>query len=105
MPEARRDPVHDQRIQLLQLGSDHQRRGLRGYREGERQRDKNGMAEHESELGPELAIQRGVGGPGPLFPGHGQGQADLHLLEHCTPELAFWSNLHWQELQGLKFQF
>ncbi|KAI8539983.1 hypothetical protein RHMOL_Rhmol09G0225300 [Rhododendron molle] len=72
MPKARRDQIHDQRLQLLQPDSDHQRRRRRGYREGQRQRVQNRMDEPEPKLGPELAIQRRFSGPVALLPGHGQ---------------------------------
>ncbi|KAL6507992.1 Expansin-A6 [Orobanche gracilis] len=59
-----RNQVHDQRFPLLQLGSDHQRRGRRGYRAREHQRHENLMATNEPELGAELAIQLSTSGPG-----------------------------------------
>lgn len=47
MPEARRGPVHNPRVQLLQLGFNHQRGRCRGYREGERERHAHRVAKHE----------------------------------------------------------
>ena len=47
MPKARRDQVHHQRVPLLQLGFGLQRRGCRGYREGERERVKDWLDEPE----------------------------------------------------------
>lgn len=61
MQEEGRHKVHNQRIPLLQPGSDHQRRGRGGHREGEHQGFEDWMDEHEPELGPELAIKRRVG--------------------------------------------
>ena len=58
MPQARWDEVHDQRLPLLQLGTDHQRGGCRGYHEGEREGFKDRVDEHEPQLGPELAVKR-----------------------------------------------
>ena len=72
MQEARWDQVHDQRLPLLQPGSDQQRGGCRGYREGVREGLKDGLDAIEPQLGPELAVQRGFGGPGPVLSGHGQ---------------------------------
>lgn len=48
MPEGGRYQVYDQRLPLLQLGSDHERRGSRRYSEGERERLKHRVDEHES---------------------------------------------------------
>lgn len=48
MPEKRGDTVHDKRIPLLQPGTDHQRGGCRGYREGERERIEEWLDEYES---------------------------------------------------------
>ncbi|KAK9029162.1 hypothetical protein V6N11_026285 [Hibiscus sabdariffa] len=59
MPEEGRDTVHNQRVPLLQPGSDLQRGGCRGYREGERERNPDRLDEHEPELGSELAVKRG----------------------------------------------
>lgn len=61
MQEAGRDKVHDQRLPLLQPGSDHQRRWCRGYREDERERVEDRLDEHEPQLGSELAIKRSSG--------------------------------------------
>lgn len=66
MPEARRNQVHDKRIPVLQPGADLQRRGCRGYSEGERERDKDRVDELEQELGSELAVKRRSGGPIPV---------------------------------------
>ena len=47
LQEARWDQVHDQRLPLLQLGSDHERGGCRGYREDECEGVEDWMDEHE----------------------------------------------------------
>lgn len=47
MPQEGRSQVHNKRVPLLQLGSGHQRGGCRGYREGERERVKDWLDEHE----------------------------------------------------------
>ena len=72
MPEARRDQVHDQRVPVLQLGSDQQRRRSRGCGEGERERDQNRLDELEQELGSKLAVKRSVGGASTVVQSHGQ---------------------------------
>ncbi|KAL0390215.1 UNVERIFIED_CONTAM: Expansin-A6 [Sesamum calycinum] len=64
--------VHNQRLPLLQSGSDHQRGRRRGHREGEHQGFEEWMDEHEPELGPELAIKRRVGRSVALLQGDGQ---------------------------------
>ncbi|KAL4340814.1 hypothetical protein GQ457_08G012630 [Hibiscus cannabinus] len=45
--EARGDEIHHQWVPLLQLGPDHQRRGCRRHREGEREGKQNRLVEHE----------------------------------------------------------
>lgn len=70
LQERGRDEVHDQRVPLLQLGFDHQRRGCRGYHEGQRERVQNGVDEHEPQLGAELAIKRSSGWSVTLLQGH-----------------------------------
>lgn len=72
MPKARRNQVHDTRLPLLQPGSDLQRRGCRGYREGERERIKDGLDEHEPQLGSELAVKRCLGWPVTFLQSHRQ---------------------------------
>ena len=67
MSEARGDPVHNPRVQVLQLGFNHERRGCRGYREGEREGHANRVDEHEPELGSKLAVKRRVGGAGTVI--------------------------------------
>lgn len=61
MPKAGRDPVHHQRLPLLQPGSDLQRCGRRGYRAREREGHEDWLDEHEPQLGSELAVKLGVG--------------------------------------------
>lgn len=58
MPQARRDQIHNQRLPLLQPGFDLQRRGCRRYRARERERHKDWLDEHESQLGSKLAVKR-----------------------------------------------
>lgn len=72
MPQARRDQVHHQRLPLLQLGSGLQRRGCRGYREGERERVQDWLDEPEPQLGSELAVELGSGWSVTLLQGHRQ---------------------------------
>ena len=72
VPEARGHKVHNKRVPLLQPGDDQQRRGRRGYREGERQRGEYRLDADEQKLGPKLAVQRDVGGPGSVVPRHGE---------------------------------
>lgn len=57
MSEARRNEVHNQRVPILQPGADHQRRGCRRHREGERQGFEDRLDADEPELGAKLAIQ------------------------------------------------
>lgn len=84
MQEAGRHKVHSQRPPLLQLGSDLQRGGCRGYREGEHQRGEDGVDQHEPQLGAELAIQLRFGRSGALLQGHRQRPPHLHLMEYCS---------------------
>lgn len=105
MPEARWGQVHDQRLQVLQLGFDHQRRGCRGYSEGERERVEDWMDELEPQLGSELAVKCCLGWTVTLLQGHRQWPTHFHFLEHCPCKLAVWPNFHWKEFQSLIFNF
>lgn len=62
--KTRRNQIHNQRFQLLQLDPDHERRGRRGYRAREHQRYEDRVAGLEPQLGAKLAIQRRLGGAG-----------------------------------------
>lgn len=72
MPEARRDQIHDQRLPLLQPGTDHQCRGRRGYSEGNGEGIQDRMDKPEPELGSELAIERGFSRAVTVLQGDGQ---------------------------------
>lgn len=72
MQEARWDQVHNQRFPLLQLGIGDERGGCRGYRAGEHQGIQDPVDANEPKLGPKLAVQFGLSGPGPFFSGPGQ---------------------------------
>lgn len=72
MPEEGRNKVHDQWVQVLQPGVDHERGGRRGYREGERERVEDRVDEHEQELGPELAVKLGASGAIAVVQSHGE---------------------------------
>lgn len=101
MPEEGWDQVHNQRLPLLQPGLGVQRGGCRGHRAGEREGFEDRVDDHEPELGSELAVQRRLGGPVPLFQGPSQRPSIVHLLEHRPRQLAVRSNLQRQEFQGL----
>lgn len=101
MPKAGWDQVHNQRPPLLQLGSDYQRRGCRGYSEGEREGIKDWVDDHEPKLGSKLAVKCSFGGSVTIFQGHSQWSPQLHLVEHCPFQLAVLTDFHWKEFQGL----
>lgn len=101
MQEARWHKVQNQRVPVVQPGSDHQRGGCRGYREGEHQRVQNRVDKHEQELGPKLANKRGSGWSVTLIKGHRQWPSYLHHMEHCPCQLAIRPDVRWEELQGV----
>lgn len=101
MPQARRDQVHDKRVQVLQPGPDHERGRGRGHREGVGQGLEDRVDELEPQLGAELAVERGPGRPVALLQGHRQRPPDLHVLEHRPLQLAVRTDLHGEELPGL----
>lgn len=93
MPEARRDQVHDQRLQILQPRPGEQRGRRWGHREGVRQGDPHGVDADVSQLGAKLAIQCCPCGPGPVLPSDRQRPADLHLVERGSRQLAVRADL------------
>ncbi|KAH7514481.1 hypothetical protein FEM48_Zijuj11G0094100 [Ziziphus jujuba var. spinosa] len=72
MQKEGRDQIHDQRLPLLQLGFGNQRCGCRGHRVRLDQRIKDRLDEDEPKLGPELAVQCSVSGPGSFLQGQGK---------------------------------
>eukprot|EP00268_Persea_americana_P017988 TRINITY_DN1880_c0_g1_i6.p2 TRINITY_DN1880_c0_g1~~TRINITY_DN1880_c0_g1_i6.p2 ORF type:complete len:134 (+),score=9.01 TRINITY_DN1880_c0_g1_i6:116-517(+) len=102
MRQAGWNPVHNQRLPLLQSGLSDQCSRCWGHHQNQHKGDPHWMDDHEPELGPELAVERGPGGPVPLLQGHRQRPPHLHLLEHRPRRLAVRPDLLRQEFQGLK---
>ncbi|KAJ6815101.1 putative expansin-A7 [Iris pallida] len=101
LQEIWRDPVHNQRVQVLQPGPDQQRGRSRGRSPREHKGVEDRMDAHVPQLGPELAVQRRPRGPGHLLPCHRKRPQDLHLLERRPRRLAVRPDLRRKELQGL----
>lgn len=101
VPEEGWDQVHDERLQVLQPGPDHQCGRCRGHREGEREGLEDRVDEHEPELGTELAVERRPGWPVTIVPCHRERPAHFHLVEHRPFQLAVRPDFLGQELQGL----
>ncbi|CAI0539798.1 unnamed protein product, partial [Linum tenue] len=102
MPEEGRDPVHHQRVPLLQPGTGLQRGRRRRHCEVERERDQDRVDEHEPELGSELAVERRPRRSASVVQGDRKRPTDLHFLEHRSFQLAVRSDVHRQEFQGLR---
>lgn len=101
VPQEGRDQIHDQRLPLLQFGADQQRRRRRRHCECVGEGVEDWLDGDEPQLGAKLAIQLGFCGPIALFPREGERSPELHLVEHCTGELAVWSDIRRQEFQSL----
>jgi hypothetical protein len=83
MQKIGRSEIHDQRVLVLQPGSDDQCGGCGGHSACQREGVKHRLDGNVAQLGPELAVQHRVGRAVALIPGHSQQPANLHLLGHC----------------------
>jgi hypothetical protein len=89
-------PVHRQRPLLLRPAAHHERGRRRRPDGGIGEGLADGMADHEPQLGRQLAERRAAGRPGAVVPGHGQRRPHPHVRERRAGWMELRPDLHRQ---------